>query len=542
MQYLLFLLISLCSMPTFAAETAASSTHPLQTAPELDRLFKVFVKLKEKQYASLKEMQFRKHQFKKNLSRFIRIEKDMLKRVYIKPDGEGVRRIIIRPQRGVAKEFFEEDEQSLGSGEEDLSEMSRMVEGEEGLLEKEVSKDEEEGLEEDESENGSVKFELNEFSDITDEEFRNQFLLDQSFFDEKKHPVMIEKDVAKLGFGEHNVREYLERMAKKGKKFSDKIVNFYKKKHQPFFGPLRGGKAASRSENEADMFDRMTPHFNSAPNAESVWTLSGTDDAIVPPSKEPLHKSLFSAKSRYRFRRISLPAGTRSISIDGVMVPTVIDGRRLHAVTPIKNQIKCNSCYAFAGIGAIESHYKIKTLEDVQLSEQEIVDCSTRNKACIGGLPHLVYEDIKYGGISYTKDYPYDGRRGNRCRRKSHTPKFPGSHVSSYTNFPKGILQIIKALSKGPVAVISYASFPFKQYRGGIYRGQGCFRRNRPNHSSVLVAYNLVSNKHFVFKNGWGRRWGIRGFYKVQIRSLDSWDHGHCMIGATRYNSVPIIR
>lgn len=290
------------------------------------------------------------------------------------------------------------------------------------------------------------------------------------------------------------------------------------------------------------MFDRMTPHFNSSPTAESVWTLSGTDDAILPPSKDPLHKSLFSAKSRYRFRRIKLPPGTKTISIDGVRVPTVIDWRKLKAVTPIKNQIKCNSCYAFAGIGAIESHYKIKYLEDVQLSEQEIVDCSSRNKACRGGLPHLVYEDIKYGGISYTRDYPYNGRRGNPCRRKSHGTKFPGSHISSYTNFPKGILQIIKALSKGPVAVISYASFPFKQYRGGIYRGQGCFRQNRPNHSSVLVGYNLKNNKHFVFKNGWGRRWGIRGFYKVQIRSLDSWDHGHCMIGATRYNSVPIIR
>ena len=223
------------------------------------------------------------------------------------------------------------------------------------------------------------------------------------------------------------------------------------------------------------------------------------------------------------------------------MVPTKIDWRKLNVVTPIKNQFKCNSCYAFAGIGAIESHYTIQTTDVVELAEQEIVDCSRRNKACTGGLPHLVYEDIREKDISYMRDYRYDGKRNSRCRRRSNTPKFSGRYVRSYTNLPKGILQIIKALSKGPVAVISYASFPFKSYRRGIYRGQGCFSRNKPNHSSVLVGYDLVNNKHFIFKNGWGTRWGIRGYYKMGIKSLNSWDQGHCMIGATRYNSIPII-
>jgi C1A family cysteine protease len=65
---------------------------------------------------------------------------------------------------------------------------------------------------------------------------------------------------------------------------------------------------------------------------------------------------------------------------ESFQVPESINWRDLGAVTEVKDQgADCGSCYAFASIGALESHYFIKTGKLLNLSEQEIVDCSTGN-------------------------------------------------------------------------------------------------------------------------------------------------------------------
>lgn len=179
----------------------------------------------------------------------------------------------------------------------------------------------------------------------------------------------------------------------------------------------------------------------------------------------------------------------------------------------------------------------------ISLAEQEIVDCSRENSRCRGGLPHKVFEYIRDKDISFTKDYPYDQERESDCRRNYSTPKYFGAQIKGYRNLKKGILSLIKALSKGPVATISYASRIFKDYKKGLYRGQGCKHKTKPNHSSVLIGYNLQGDqKYLIFKNGWGDDWGEEGIYKIQISNLSNRNLGHCMIAATNYNSQPNLR
>ena len=210
------------------------------------------------------------------------------------------------------------------------------------------------------------------------------------------------------------------------------------------------------------------------------------------------------------------------------------------ASTPIKDQLNCNACYAFSALAAVEAHYKIKTGNIVSLSEQEIVDCSFENDGCTGGLPHLVFNYIRSNDISYTRDYPYDEKTDSICRTQYNSAKFQGYKVKGYVNLRKGILNLIKAVSKGPIATISYASPFFKQYRGGLYQGQGCDKENKPNHSSLLIGYNLTGKrKYLIFKNGWGTDWGNDGIYTVEIGRLSSRNKGHCMIAATKFNSLP---
>ena len=57
--------------------------------------------------------------------------------------------------------------------------------------------------------------------------------------------------------------------------------------------------------------------------------------------------------------------------------PASLDWRASGAVNPVRNQGSCGSCYAFSAINSLEGLYKIKKGTLPQLSEQQIVDCSS---------------------------------------------------------------------------------------------------------------------------------------------------------------------
>ena len=266
------------------------------------------------------------------------------------------------------------------------------------------------------------------------------------------------------------------------------------------------------------------------------------------PCPDDLHSNFLGHLRRLEFgwekdKILEIDTNAAYASLDGIQIPTYLDWRQLGAIGPIKDQEDCNACYAFAAIGTLEAHHKIKHSHPINLAEQEIVDCSKENNRCRGGLPHMAFEYIRKNNISFTKDYPYDQEREKECRKVYSNNTYNGHQLKGYINLKKGILSLIKALSNGPVATISYASRVFKGYKTGLYRGQGCKNKTKPNHSSVLIGYNLRGDKKYlIFKNGWGDKWGEDGIYKVQISNLSNRNLGHCMIAATVYNSQPLLR
>lgn len=97
---------------------------------------------------------------------------------------------------------------------------------------------------------------------------------------------------------------------------------------------------------------------------------------------------------------------------DTLNAPASIDWRSSGAVTGVKNQGSCGSCWAFSTTGAVEGIYKIRKGSLISFSEQQLVDCATLaygNMGCNGGLMDGAFKYIKANGIERESDYPYTG-------------------------------------------------------------------------------------------------------------------------------------
>jgi len=220
-------------------------------------------------------------------------------------------------------------------------------------------------------------------------------------------------------------------------------------------------------------------------------------------------------------------------------VPESIDWRENDAVTVVKNQGDCGSCWSFSTTGSIEGAWAVKYNKLYNLSEQMLIDCSGTygNKGCEGGLMDYGFKYVIDNGLCSENDYPYKAERdfchSSLCKIKVKVRDY--SDIESNNE-----LLLKKAVSKQPISVAIQANLSsFHFYKSGIYQDDDC--GDQLDHGVLIVGYGhdlFHGLDYWIVKNSWSPQWGENGYVRI-LRNYDKSDSGMC--GIAVQPSFPIV-
>lgn len=196
-------------------------------------------------------------------------------------------------------------------------------------------------------------------------------------------------------------------------------------------------------------------------------------------------------------------------------VPDLVDWRNDGIVGDVKNQGNCSSSWAFSAVAALEGLNAQITGNLIQLSEQNLLDCSNRKQShgCDGGDLFNAFNHVKSKGIDSEKDYPYDGKK-NKCRssKRNIAPKFATIYKVEAGN--EEALKFASSLQIVSVAIQASKDFLF--YTGGIFN-ESCSQPAQLNHALAIVGYGRDKEQDFwIARNSWGDDWGENGYIRIK--------------------------
>ncbi len=195
----------------------------------------------------------------------------------------------------------------------------------------------------------------------------------------------------------------------------------------------------------------------------------------------------------------------------GGSAPESVDWKAKGAVTGIKDQGTCGSCWAFSTVGGVEGAYFLARGTLLSFSEQQLVDCAGQsfgNAGCDGGdLPgsFKYYEEY---GVETETSYPYMNS-DQVCH--SEADKMVAK-VKNYAQVEQYSDEALKeAVSEQPVSVCIDSSH-LGAYSGGVVDVATCGPNAQIDHCVLLYGYK--GDEYWMLKNSWGTWWGEEGYFR----------------------------
>jgi len=219
-------------------------------------------------------------------------------------------------------------------------------------------------------------------------------------------------------------------------------------------------------------------------------------------------------------------------------LPSSVDWTTKGAVTPVKNQQQCGSCWAFSSTGALEGAWFVKHGVLANLSEQQLVDCSVPqgNQGCNGGLMDSAFQYVIKNGLTTEAAYPYTATGPNTCVAAGLPVVVT---ASSFKDVPTNSdSALMAAVVQQPVSVAVEAdqnSFQF--YSSGVLTAS-C--GTNLDHGVLVVGYGAATGlDYYKVKNSWGADWGESGY--IRLARGASYNDGAGQCGILMDPSYPVV-
>jgi cathepsin L len=212
---------------------------------------------------------------------------------------------------------------------------------------------------------------------------------------------------------------------------------------------------------------------------------------------------------------------------------TAVDWVAKGAVTPVKDQGQCGSCWAFSATGGIEGAWFLAKGSLVSVAEQQLVDCagSQGNQGCNGGLMSNAFQYvIKNKGIGSEASYKYTARDGT-CKKVPSVVT-----ISSFKTLSFDESALAQAIQKQPISIAIEADQAcFQFYHSGILDDASC--GTQLDHGVLAVGLGTDSGSgkdYWRVKNSWGASWGDKGYISMV------YGKNQCGL-ANDYNTYPVV-
>jgi C1A family cysteine protease len=206
---------------------------------------------------------------------------------------------------------------------------------------------------------------------------------------------------------------------------------------------------------------------------------------------------------------------------------TQADWRTKGAVSPVKDQGQCGSCWAFSATEQVESAYLLAKNTMPILSPQQIVSCDTVDQGCNGGDTPTAYAYVKSKGLEAASTYPYNSGSSGADGTCTYSASQVKVHISgfSYATTPcsdscdkqdEGTFSNNVA-EKGPASIcVNAAAWQF--YTSGVMTATSCGGNAYTDldHCVQVVGFDTeASSPYWIVRNSWNTNWGEAGFIRL---------------------------